>query len=78
LKGTVKQFDVVEGYGVISGSDGREYVVYSTDVTGVPHHLQAGDEVVFDPTDAPAGVFFGTTMTERRAMNVRRTLGGQT
>ncbi len=72
MKGTVKQFDVVEGYGVIDGSDGRKYAVYSTDVTESPHHLRAGDEVIFDPTDAPAGVFFGTPMTKRRAMNVRR------
>ena len=47
MKGTVKFFNAVKGFGFIAGEDGKEYFVHTTGLKpGVS--LREGDSVTFD------------------------------
>ena len=47
MKGTVKFFNVMKGFGFIAGEDGKEYFVHSTGLkNGVS--IQEGDSVTFE------------------------------
>ena len=64
IKGTVKEFDVIKGYGFITGEDNEDYFVH---VSGLREYLKskglrAGQRVSFD-------VDFG--MRGDKAINVK-------
>ncbi|MEN9626192.1 MAG: hypothetical protein RL557_520 [archaeon] len=54
MKGTVKFFNQVKGFGFISGDDGNEYFVHSTGLTaGVV--IGEGDSVSFEVEEGNKG-----------------------
>ncbi len=55
MKGQVRAFDSGKGYGFVKGEDGREYLVYLTEVRGKPEDLVAGAKVEFDPVETRKG-----------------------
>jgi len=54
MKGTVKFFNEVKGFGFISGEDGKEYFVHQSGIKeGV--NLQENDSVTFDVEEGDRG-----------------------
>jgi cold shock protein len=54
MKGTVKFFNDMKGFGFISGEDGKDYFVHQTDLReGVALH--DNDAVTFDVTEGDRG-----------------------
>jgi cold shock protein len=47
MKGKVKFFNEMKGFGFISGEDGKEYFVHSTGLTSGTN-ITEGDSVTFD------------------------------
>ncbi len=63
MKGTVKFFNEMKGFGFIAGEDGKEYFVHSTGLAeGATLH--ENDEVTFDVEQGDRGP---------KAVNVQRT-----
>ena len=62
MKGTVKFFNVMKGFGFIAGDDGKEYFVHKTGLEpGVT--LRDNDSVTFDVAEGDRGP---------KAVNVKR------
>jgi CspA family cold shock protein len=55
MKGVVKTFDRGQGYGFITGDDGREYLVHFLAAKG-SKPLVAGAAVEFTSVDTPKGL----------------------
>ena len=54
MKGTVKFFNALKGFGFIAGEDGKEYFVHKTGLNeGVA--LRDNDSVTFDVTEGDRG-----------------------
>ncbi len=63
IKGTVKWFNRVKGYGFIQRSDATDLFVHFSDILGEPQELAEGDVVEFEIQEDPKG---------NRAVKVRR------
>lgn len=57
INGTVKQYDVLKGYGFIIGEDQRQYFFhYSQLVMEGRKSITAGQSVVFEPVESKLGL----------------------
>ena len=54
MKGTVKFFNTMKGFGFISGDDGKEYFVHITAIED-GETLNEGDAVTFDVEEGDRG-----------------------
>ena len=54
MKGKVKFFNEMKGFGFIAGEDGKEYFVHQTGLTEGTH-IRENDEVTFDVVDGDRG-----------------------
>ena len=66
MKGTVKFFDKVKGFGFITGEDGKDYFVHQS-AMGEDVKLYENDAVVFDAETSDRGP---------KAVNVQKDEGG--
>ena len=55
MKGTVKWFNDIKGYGFIEGEDGKDYFVHHSSIEGLPY-LSEGNPVVFNPVQGQKGM----------------------
>ena len=55
MKGTVKWYDRVKGYGFIQGEDNADYFVHRTGVKDQIFSLEEGQSVEFNVKDGPKG-----------------------
>jgi len=67
MQGVVKWFDVLKGYGFITGQDGDDYFVHHTAVAGEGWKVLERDaEVDFEIGESPSGK---TVATNVRGLN---------
>lgn len=67
MKGVVKRFDDVKGFGFIEVPEGKDVFVHFSGIMGDGRKtLNPGDEVLFDVVDGPKG---------KNAINVKVTFG---
>ena len=55
MKGTVKWYDSVKGFGFIQGDDNKDYFVHRTGVKDDVFSLEAGQTVEFNVKDGEKG-----------------------
>ena len=67
MKGNVKFFNKMKGFGFITGEDGKDYFVHQSDI-GEGVLLRENDAVSFDPAQSDRGM---------KAENVRLEEGGE-
>jgi len=55
MKGTVKWYDAVKGFGFIQSEDDKDYFVHRSGVKDNVFSLEAGQDVEFDIQDSDKG-----------------------
>jgi CspA family cold shock protein len=56
MKGKVKWYDIKQGYGFISGNDGKDVFVHKSEIPFWSIFLNAGDKVKFIPEKTVKGL----------------------
>ena len=55
MRGVVKFFNVVKGYGFIESQDGKDYFFHFSQQVDIKDNLEKGDTVIFEITNSPKG-----------------------
>jgi len=53
MKGKVKWYNRMKGFGFITGEDNKDYFVHSSEIEGI---LEEGDDVEFEPASTDRGL----------------------